>query len=141
VQCEIAARAVVTGLSADGFVFLDPARKCAGCAGACRWIAVTRNGLPRRPGDPALAPGDLVEVTLPESRVLLGALAVYGLPLLGLLAGAAIAALPGFGDAGILAGAVAGCAVAFLATTALRRRIERSVVGSVSIRRLAPDRC
>ncbi len=65
--------------------------------------------------------GEEVVVTMPASTVLRAALCVHGLPMVGLLAGAAVAAATGAGDLGCLVGAVIGLSSALW----LLRRIQR----------------
>lgn len=71
--------------------------------------------------------GDQVEIGIRESALVLGALAVYGLPLAGLLGGALVAGLlAGFASDGLtLAGGLAGLVVA----VGLSRRLHRRGAG------------
>jgi len=66
--------------------------------------------------------GDEVTMTIPAGTMFRGALWLHGLPLAGLLAGAALAAAAGFGDFGCLAGALAGLGGALLLLSRLQRR-------------------
>lgn len=79
------------------------------------------------------APGDRVGITLPGRQLAAAALMAYGLPLLGLFGGAAIAVAvaPAGGDVGALAGAAAGTAVS--AVLLRLRGIARSVTGSLRV--------
>jgi len=61
-------------------------------------------------------------MTIPAGAVFRGALWLHGLPLAGLLAGAASAAAVGFGDLGCLGGALAGFGGALLLLWRLQRR-------------------
>jgi positive regulator of sigma E activity len=78
--------------------------------------------------------GSAVDVTLPERYLLLGAALVYGLPLVALLAGAVVGAVWWRSDAGAAAGAVVAVAVAALAVSTLRRRLEGAVLARLTIR-------
>jgi positive regulator of sigma E activity len=137
-DCSLTARAVVACVSGDGHVTLklDEAR-CPGCAGTCLWRRLRRRSLsaPFAAGD--IAPGTAVELSLPERYVLYGSLAVYGLPLLGLLAGAATGAFVTGSDPGVVVGAVAGVGLVYLFTPRLRRRIEEAALRQVRVKRLS----
>jgi positive regulator of sigma E activity len=75
-----------------------------------------------------------VDVTLPERYLLLGAALAYGLPLVALLAGAAIGAAWWRSDWGAAAGAALAVAAAALAATVLRRRLESAMLARLAIR-------
>ena len=69
-----------------------------------------------------LAPGDRVRLGLSEGALLRGSLAVYGLPLLGMLSAGLVAAVLGFADAGLAIASLIGFA---LGLAAARRRVRR----------------
>jgi positive regulator of sigma E activity len=78
--------------------------------------------------------GSAVTVTLPERFVLVGALALYGLPLAALLAGGAVASRAFGSDLAAAAGATAALIGALVAASPLRGRLERA-----TLRRLTVD--
>lgn len=82
-----------------------------------------------------LREGEEILVTLPESAVLRGALWLHGLPLVGLLLGAAVAAAAGSGDLGCFAGAAGGF---FGALALLRRRQGRHYSDAAGGLRVVP---
>jgi sigma-E factor negative regulatory protein RseC len=107
----------------DGSVWVETIRKstCGACAaskgcghGLLERYASGQRGLVRVLPGPRLAPADCriddqVMIELPEAVVLRGSVIVYALPLLTLLAGAALPALAGLpGDGPAAFGAVAG---------------------------------
>lgn len=84
--------------TSENQVWVKPLRaSCQGCAGSCSLpgsAASSREaGIPLTVRDPAKwSPGDRVLLATPESFLLVTSLMVYGLPLLGLLAGAMLGA-------------------------------------------------
>ncbi len=73
----------------------------------------------------ALSPGDRVRIGVPASALQRAALALYFIPILGLLAGAMLGS--GFGgDALTLTGAVCGLAAGFAPARRMDRRIRKS---------------
>ena len=82
-----------------------------------------------------LAVGDGVVVGVPETAVARGALLIYLLPMLALVAGGLLGSAWRPGDAGTLAGAVLGLAAGFLALRVLSRRLTADE--PVVLRRLA----
>jgi sigma-E factor negative regulatory protein RseC len=73
--------------------------------------------------DLVLGEGDQVRIELAPNNLLRASLIVYGLPLLGALAGAAVAWLSGAGDLGAAAAALAGAGLGMLAG---RLRLQQS---------------
>lgn len=69
-----------------------------------------------------LTPGDRVALTLSPGLLTRGVLTVYGLPLTGLVAGAAVAAVAGGSDLASIALVSAGLLLGLLAGRALARR-------------------
>ena len=69
-----------------------------------------------------LAPGDRVALTVPPGSLTRGALAVYGLPLTGFIAGAATAAAAGARDPASIALASAGLLLGWLIARTIVRR-------------------
>lgn len=136
-DCSLSARAVVARVSRDGNVTLelDDAR-CPGCAGTCLWRRIRTRSLSGQFGTEDIAPGTTVELSLPERYVLFGSLAVYGLPLLGLLGGAGIGAFVTGSDPGVLVGALTGLGLVYLSTPRLRRRIEKAALRRIRVKRL-----
>ena len=122
---RMVAQGRVLAARADGRLTVELLRQdaCPGCR--CGRLAMLA-GKPRaelllgeRSGSSA---GDHVAVTMPASAVLRASLCVYGLPTAGLLAGATVAAVAGFGDLGCLAGAVVGLCASLLALRGIQRR-------------------
>jgi positive regulator of sigma E activity len=121
---RMVARGRVLAAHADGrlAVELTGQEACPGCR--CGRLALASNV--RRAelvldGPTRVRIGEEILVTMPAAAVFRGALWLHGLPLAGLLTGAAAAAAVGFGDLGCLAGAVTGLTGALL----LLRRIQR----------------
>lgn len=106
--------------TSENQVWVKPLRaSCQGCAGSCSLpggAASSREaGIPLTVRDPAKwSPGDRVLLATPESFLLVTSLMVYGLPLLGLLAGAMLGAslaqshMPEWREAWSVAGALLG---------------------------------
>ncbi len=84
-------------------------------------------------GHAAVEVGAEILVAMPAPAVLRAALYLHGTPLLGLLAGAGIAAAAGFGDLGCLAGAVTGFAGALLVVRRAQRRWFRDLAGRLQV--------
>jgi sigma-E factor negative regulatory protein RseC len=112
----IEARARVIALDGDHvLVEASVAGGCSACA-AHSGCAASKLGkllrqtprLWRVPNDQGLQRGDSVILSVPEEALLAAALAAYLPPLLGLLAGALLAAALAKGDVWPLAGAIAG---------------------------------
>jgi positive regulator of sigma E activity len=82
------------------------------------------------------AVGAAVAVTLPERYLLLGALLVYGVPLVALLAGGAVAALLFGSDLAAAAGAGSALALTLLAAPVLRSRLERATLRDLRVQSL-----
>ncbi|WP_107850865.1 SoxR reducing system RseC family protein [Oceanimonas marisflavi] len=68
-----------------------------------------------------LRPGQQVRIGIPEHSLITGALLVYLLPLLCLLAGGLLASWAGFADGGSIAGALAGGVLGFGLASRLSR--------------------
>lgn len=108
--------------------------RCKGCDGACLWY--------RLPGEQRLTVavagefplGARVAVTLPQRYLLLGAAVVYGVPLVALLAGGAIAASVFESDWAAAAGAAGALAGAFVAVSSLKRRLEQATLRRLAVR-------
>lgn len=89
---------------------------CSGCGGRCGLIGALGAELvelPRAQFDRSPRPGDAVRIYLPDAALLARAKLGYGLPLLGLLAGAALGQATGSWlnaptDLGAVLGALAG---------------------------------
>ena len=115
----------------------------AGC-GRCESVGGCRTGVLgelfgkrcttyRVPAVPGLHAGSAVEVRLPEHGVLLAAACVYGLPLVGILAGAGLAASLGWSDASAGLAALSGVAIGFVAGLAVSRQRKAALAVSVRI--------
>lgn len=110
-------------------VRVETAGSCARCArgeGCGFGFAAARTGERRlvlpRPPDYRPAPGDRVRVALEQRGLAGAAVAVYGIPLAGLLAGAGAATLLGLGELAAVGLAFGGFAAALpLARSATRR--------------------
>ena len=76
--------------------------------------------------DAALAPGDRVQIGIAESALVKASLAVYGLPLLGLLGGGLIATAWAFSDSLVAVFALTGFGLGF----ALGRRLTHRLVSA-----------
>lgn len=120
----IESEAVVLRVEADrAWVRIRPHAPCGQCdpETGCKTVAMTRLFSGNKQEFPVLNPiaareGDLVKVAVADGVLLRSALRGYGLPLAGILAGAAAGRLlSGAQDADLasLAGAVAGAALAF----------------------------
>ena len=108
--------------------------RCKGCDGACLWY---RLPLEQRLTVAAVAEfpvGTRVAVTLPQRYLLLGAAVVYGVPLVALLAGGAVAAAVFESDWAAAAGAAGALVCAFAAVSSLRRRLEQATVRRLAVR-------
>jgi positive regulator of sigma E activity len=132
----LTAEAVVIAARANGRIDLEfvPAAGCAGCAGTCLWRRLQATRIEHLDAGGGFRPGARVSVALPERRVLLASLVVYGLPLIALLLGAAAGAAAFGTDLAVLAGAVAGVALALVASRPLGRRLERATLQRLEIR-------
>lgn len=139
-DCRLIATAVVERME-HGTVTLRPQTACAGCSGTCLWKRAGTFTIPRPARMAAIRSGDRVDVSLPERFTLLAAAVAYGLPLAGLLGGAAAAAWLDPRDGIVLIGALAGCAAACLAARRFRRVLEQSALASCAISRAAESAC
>lgn len=122
-DCMVARGRVLRAYAAGRFaVELGQQDACPGCR--CGRLALgptQRRAELVLEGDVPVRIGEEILVTMPASAVLRAALCVHGLPLLGLLGGAALAAAVGCGDLGCLAGASIG----FISALLFLRRIQR----------------
>lgn len=120
-------------------------QRCAegkGCGGGL-FAALLGKRLQALPVDNRLraGAGDNVLLALDERVILAAALAAYGLPLLGLLLGGALAALAGGGDPGVALAGAAGFFLGLLGGRAWSRRRGRpDRFAPVMVERLGPDR-
>lgn len=117
-------RAAVVLDRAQGRVRLRYSARCSGCGGCggrCQVFAEDADAVVEL-SDPGLdlVPGQAVELELPSAMLLRQAAWGYGLPLLGLLAGASL--LTAFGNAAAAIGAVLGIS---LAVAYSRRAVAR----------------
>lgn len=136
-DCSINADAVVVAARADGTVDLEfaPRATCGACAGTCLWKRLASSRLEGLYASEGLVPGMAVSVSLPDRQLLAGALLTYGLPLAAILAGAAAGAAIGGSDLGTLAGALLALVLAIAGAGRLRRRLERSLLAGLIVRR------
>jgi len=76
-----------------------------------------------------LAPGDRVLLEIPGNAALYGLAAAWGIPLVGLLAGAVAGALipAALGLPGWQGGEIAGAALGLVASALVQRRLERTL--------------
>jgi len=126
----LTAEAVVVAARDNGSVDLEfqPAAGCAGCAGTCLWRRLQATRLERLRAVGHFDLGERVIVSLPERRVLMASMIVFGLPLAALLLGGATGAAWSGTDFGTLAGALAGLGLAIAASRPLGRRLERATL-------------
>lgn len=121
----IAAKARVLAAHADGrlAVELVGQQACPGCRCGRLALAPAKHRAEIRLDAPVrFQVGDEVIMTIPAATVIRGALWLHGLPLIGLLTGAAAAAAAGFGDFGCLAGSLTGFGGALLLLSRIQRR-------------------
>jgi sigma-E factor negative regulatory protein RseC len=116
------------GRGLRAIVAVEAAAVCARCAsgrGCGAGVFTARQGVRRLEvalaAGSGLAEGDVVNIELAPGNVLRAALLVYGLPLAGAAAGAALAFAAALGDAGAAAMALAGLAAGAVAG---RRRLR-----------------
>ena len=116
------------GRGVRAIVAVEVAAVCSRCAsgrGCGAGIFTARQGVRRLevvlPDGGDLAEGDVVNIELAPGNVLRAALVVYGLPLAGAVAGAALAYAVALGDAGAAAAALGGLAAG---ATAGRHRVR-----------------
>ncbi|WP_405220119.1 SoxR reducing system RseC family protein [Lentisalinibacter sediminis] len=112
-------------------VRVTTAGSCARCArgeGCGFGFAAARAGESRlllpRPPDYRPAPGDTVHVTLEQRGLAGAAVAVYGIPLAGLLAGSAAATLLGLGEPAAVAFAFGAFAAALPLARSVSSRLD-----------------
>lgn len=119
----------------DGLVDLEfsSARQCAACAGTCLWKRLRAARLNRLPVARRLEPGTHVSVTLPGRSVLRASILLHGLPLIAILAGAAIGTWLTGTDTGTLIGALVAISVVMTGFGVWRARIERSTFSSLVV--------
>ena len=84
--------------------------------------------------DPTCPPGTPVSVAVSDRVMLVSALAAYGVPLVSILAGAAVGAALTGSDLGTLVGIVLALAVVIAGFSRFRRRLEQSLLASLVIR-------
>ena len=111
----------------DGFAWVEvtPAGGCGRChePGGCGGVSITRaletsRKTYRLPNDAGCVAGEQVGVVIEDGVALRAALLTYGLPVVGVIAGAALGTTlgaPARGDLGGLLGAVLGLTAGFLA--------------------------
>jgi sigma-E factor negative regulatory protein RseC len=145
--------ALVVGVE-HGFAWVETRRAgtCGACAAhrSCGTAALERHFGARRRRVRALdrigtSPGDQVVVGLPEGALVKGSLAVYRMPLLGLLMGGGVVEALGIGSSGgaelpVVAGGLAGLVLAL----AWLRRFTRRIAADeeyqpVVLQRLSPS--
>lgn len=132
----------MTRLYDGGDVGLRRVSDCSACAGTCLWKRLDGEQLRIHAPAAGLAPGDRVEVRVPAAYALAAALIAYGLPLAGLLGGAAAAALGvDRSDLAVFIGAVTGGTAAYALTGTFRRHIERRVLARFEVRRASGGEC
>ncbi len=122
-DCMVA-RGRVLATRADGHVTVELTSQdaCPGCRCGRLALVPDRQRTARVLADQTpIRMGDEIFVTMPATDVLRAALCLHGLPLAGLLVGAALAAAAGFGDLGCVVGAATGLGGAL----AVLRRIQR----------------
>jgi positive regulator of sigma E activity len=108
--------------------------RCKGCDGACLWYRLPLEQRLTVTAGVEFPVGTRVAVTLPPRYLLLGAAAVYGLPLVALLAGGAAAAALFEADWAAAAGAAGALAGAFVAVSPLKRRLEQATLRRLAVR-------
>lgn len=130
------AKAVVKTAFADGSFELELEARagCGGCQGVCMWRLLPSAQSTRFAAGPRVAPGQRVLVGLPQRYVLLTSLLMYGVPLAGLLGGAALGFASTGTDLGVLLGALAMFALSLASTLRLRRRLEAATVRHLVVR-------
>ncbi len=141
-------------LSVDGDrvrVEVTRSAMCAHCEnqGTCNALGSSPKSVVSAVNEAGAGEGDLVEISMTESRVLKAAALVYLVPVAGLVIGAMLGdayagALGLSADAGSGLGAVAGIAAGLSVTTIAARRASRSgdslpVVSRVVVRHLGPS--
>ena len=118
---------VVSVEGGEAIVAVDPLVGCGHChePGGCGGAAGDGLGLRctefRALNTLGAQPGDWVSVAVPNQGPRVAALLAYGLPVLGLLAGAFLADLAGLGDGGAALAAVSGAVAAYVLGRALAR--------------------
>lgn len=132
VAAELATADVVLVQYANGTMDLIPdhSAACKTC-GLCSAIAPQpEKQLLRQP-----TPGQQTPMRLefPVKSLMSLALGLYGMPLIGLLAGALLATAFGANDAGALIGSVTGCAIALAIMRALAGTLERRTVARLQV--------
>jgi positive regulator of sigma E activity len=119
-------RGTVVSTSGTGCTVEFLPQRCSDCSGHCALsvfgpaaLRLTMQSRDRRPTPPV---GSEVWVTVPERAILRAAFGVFGLPLFGLIGGAAGAAALGLADAFAAGAAGSGLAAGFLAGAFAVRR-------------------
>ena len=112
--------------------------RCKGCGGACLWYRVPPTEQLALAARTSIPVGATVAVTLPDRYLLLGAVLVYGVPLVALLAGAAVTAAVFESDLAAAAGAVLTLFAGLLVASSLRRRVERATLQHLDVTRVTP---
>ena len=134
-DCMVA-KGRVLGVHADGHVAVELTGQdaCPGCrCGRLTLVPKQHRAELMLNTHTSVRVGEEVLVTMPASAVLRAALYLHGLPLAGLLAGAAVAAAAGCGDLGCLGGAVTGCAGALLLLRRSQRRRYREAAKGLQV--------
>jgi len=134
-DCMVArGRVLATRVDGQLAVELMGQDACPGCR--CGRLALTPS---RRPTElvldrqSSLRIGEEILLTMPASAVLRAALCLHGLPLAGLLAGAAVGFSAGFGDLGCLVGAVTGLSSTLLLLRRIQLRWYRKVAKGLRV--------
>lgn len=132
-DCQITVDAQVIATYPDGYVSLQfaPPRQCGACGGTCLWKRLQAARIDRLPAPERLDPGARVSVALAGSRVLVGSLLLYGLPLVAILAGAAAGAMATGSDWGTLVGAMLGIGLVLIGFRRYRQRCEQLLLSGL----------
>jgi len=131
-----AGRVVRTAANGRVELALEAPRGCRGCEGLCAWRRLPHTRCTTFATPLELAEGDRVVLSVPESALVLCALAVYGVPFAMLLAGALAGWAATATDVGGIGGAGAGLVAVPWLSRAVRRLAEQRLVRQLT---LTPD--
>jgi positive regulator of sigma E activity len=115
-------------------VEVEAPQRCKGCDGACLWYRLPLEQRLTVTVGVGFPVGTKVAVTLPQRYLLLGAAAVYGVPLVALLAGGAAAAAVFESDWAAAAGSAGALVGSLVAISSLKRRLEQATLRRLAVR-------
>jgi positive regulator of sigma E activity len=125
---------VYTDCGRIGVVAKRDARGCPSCAGACAWRRAERLDETVLEIDSGLEVGSRVSITLSGNSLVFCAGVVYGVPLVGMLAGAAAASAVFGTDTAAMIGTLIGLIVGYGSIAMMSRGLSHAALTGLAVR-------